>query len=161
MRTNCLVALCIIAVSSAPPVFANEVTFSSFGWTITVDTEGTGLSFRHERLGVVLDKVDLNVAVNGQFVRPKSWQVKANGDNRLVIKTLDPKTAWNIDIAENAVRISSTSDNAMLTAHAPAPSERMLARLVDREGTPVDCLPTISLCVISTFAKISRFGASS
>jgi hypothetical protein len=142
MRTNCLVALCIIAVSSAPPVFANEVTFSSFGWTITVDTEGTGLSFRHERLGVVLDKVDLNVAVNGQFVRPKSWQVKANGDNRLVIKTLDPKTAWNIDIAENAVRISSTSDNAMLTAHAPAPSERILARLVDREGTPVDWVGT-------------------
>ncbi len=142
MRTNCLVALCIIAVSSAPPMFASDVTLSSFGWTITVDPEGTRLSFRHEKLGVLLDKVDLKVAVNGEFVRPKRWQAQANADNRLVIKTLDPKTAWNIDIGENAVRISSTSDNAMLTAHAPAPSERILARLLDREGTPVDWVGT-------------------
>jgi len=50
--------------------------------------------------------------------------------------------AWLFEVSENQLRISTTSAEGVLTAQAPAPSQRIPARLLDREGTPVDWVGT-------------------
>src|SRR5581483_7629785 len=131
------VLFCCVLLLGSDAVFADDVSLARFGWTVIADPAAAQLSVRHEKLGVVLDKVEFKVAVNGEFVRLQKWQAENQGDNRMVIKTLDPATAWHVDLSETEVRISSTSDKAVLAGRAPAPSERMIARLLDPEGTPV------------------------
>jgi hypothetical protein len=137
MNNTRRVLLCSALFLTSGALFANDVSLTQFGWTIVGDPAAGQLSIRHEKLGVVLDKVELKVAVNSGVARLEKWQAEKQGDSRMVIKTLDPATAWHFDLSENELRISSTLDNAMLTGRAPAPRERIIARLLDREGTPV------------------------
>ena len=44
---------------------------------------------------------------------------------------------WQVDLLADLVKISSTTADAVLTAEAPAPRDRMVARALDREGVPV------------------------
>ena len=60
----------------------------------------------------------------------------------LSVKTESPRMAWLFEVSENQLRISTTSAEGVLTAQAPAPSQRIPARLLDREGTPVDWVGT-------------------
>jgi hypothetical protein len=138
MNNTRSVLFCIALLFVSDALFASDVSLVRFGWTVVADLGAAQLSIRHEKVGVVLDNVELKVAVNGDFVRLQKWQAETQGSNRLVIKTLDPATAWHVDLSQNEVRISSTSDNGMLAGHAPAPRERMIARLMDREGTPAE-----------------------
>jgi hypothetical protein len=58
-------------------------------------------------------------------------------NDELSIKTTQPQTAWAFKLGPSTLKISSTSAGAILTASAPAPTSRVVARILDPEGEPV------------------------
>jgi hypothetical protein len=87
-----------------------------------------------------------NVRLNLQGERgPRpwpSWSVEKKGTERLLIRTAQPATAWVFALGQDALRVSSTSTRAVLTAEAPASTDRVVARLLDPRGVPVDWVGT-------------------
>jgi len=72
----------------------------------------------------------------------KSWAVEKLDANGLSIRTVQPRTGWAIECLPDALKISSTSMHAVLTAALPASPDRIPARLMDPEGVPVDWVGT-------------------
>ena len=58
-------------------------------------------------------------------------------ENQFSIRTLEPPTRWLFELNPTTLKISSTTTEGVLTGTAPAPPNRIVARLLDRSGTPV------------------------
>ena len=128
-----LLVLCGAAMVSAAPV-----TVTRDGWTVTADAARGVLSVSHERLGVVLSDLRLAVRDEGGRVQPwASWSDAAVHGDQLTVKTTAPATTWLIEPLGEALRISSTSTRGLAIGTAPAPADRVVARLIDPSGTPV------------------------
>lgn len=112
---------------------------SSSGWTINADSTNSEISVSHQLLGVVIQHLRLNVR-DAQGLHPlHAWQtVKSDRLDRIVIKSSNPTTGWQIEVTANVLKISTTAEDGMVTGDLPASSERMLARLIDPEGIPVN-----------------------
>jgi hypothetical protein len=113
------------------------VTVSSDGWTVTVEAEQATLSISRENLGTVLKEVQLNLGGEHGLLRLKGWSVERKGEKGLSIRTSEPRTAWVLELSPEALRISTTSTEGVLAAEAPAPPDRIVARLLDPQGVPV------------------------
>jgi len=124
------------AASDAP------VTQSSNGWTVTADGEHGVLAVGRDGLGTILDEVHLNLQDEHGLRRLTTWSAERQGEDRISIRSSEPRTAWVLELSLEALRISTTSSEALLTAEAPAPPDRIVARLMDPQGTPVNWMMT-------------------
>src|SRR5512143_3101702 len=118
------------------------VTLTGYGWTVAVDGEQGVLTASHDRLGAVLENVRLNLRGEHGLVAWRTFSAERKGDRRLVLRTAAPATVWLVETTPEALRVSSTSTRAVLTAEAPAAPDRIVARLLDPTGTPVDWVGT-------------------
>jgi hypothetical protein len=121
---------------------ASFTSMSSNGWTIAVDTEQATLSISRRNLGTILKDVRLNMRGGHELRRPTTWLVEKNGESGISIRTSEPRTAWEFELGPDALRISTTSADGVLTAQAPASPSRIVARLLDVQGVPVTWVGT-------------------
>lgn len=120
----------------------NLVTVTSEGWSVTLDEQQGTLSISQEGLGTLLTDVEVNLRGERALNRLTNWSVERKGQNQISIRTARPPTGWLIELAPYTLKISSTSTDGVLTAKAPAPTDRIVARLLDPQGVPVDWVGT-------------------
>ena len=124
-----------IALAAA---FAAMAAQAGGPWTIAEDQAHGTLTISHEKLGVLLREVRLNVR-EGSRLRPLGhWTVTQGRADTFAVHTAQPRTAWQFEMGPADLKISSTVSNALITATAPASNDRIVARLLDPQGTPVD-----------------------
>ncbi len=126
-----------LSAEAGPPV-----TLTGNGWTVAADGEQGLLTVSHDRLGTVLEEARLNLGGDHGPVPWKTFSAERKRDRQLVLRTTAPATVWLVETGPDTLRLSSTSSRAVLTAEAPAPPERIVARLLDPTGTPVDWVGT-------------------
>lgn len=127
--------LSVVDAGAAKPV--NPLTVTGEGWSVTINEERHTLSISHEILGTLLSDVRLNLRSEGGLAPLNDWSIETKGQNQLSLRAVKPATCWAFKLSPDALRISSTSPDAVLTAKAPAPSGRIVARLSDPGGIPV------------------------
>ncbi len=118
------------------------MTLARDGWTVVADGERGLLTASHQTLGTVLQNVRLNVRGEHGLAPWTSFSAERKGDRQLLLRTAAPATVWLVEPGPDTLRVSSTATRAVLTAEAPAPPDRMVARLLDPAGTPVDWVGT-------------------
>ncbi len=133
---------CVSILILCPLSRAAETTVSSHGWTITVDPDRAELTLSQQALGRVLQNLSLEFSSGGTVLRSHQWTAQALNDHTLSIHTQSPNATWVFTLSTDVVRISTTSAEALIEAQAPASPQRMVARLLDPEGTPVDWVGT-------------------
>jgi len=142
---NRLPALALWVISIAPTGWAetgNRVTVRSEGWTVVADPDHANLSIRYDNLGSVMEDVRFNLQGTSGRQELKSWTVEKKDAHQLFVRMTQPRTAWRFELRPNSLEISSTSAQGMLTASAPAPASRVVARAIDTEGIPVTWVGT-------------------
>ena len=85
-----------------------------------------------------MKEISLKSKDKDEFRSLRDWAVTKNGDNQLVLTTEHPASAWIFELNPDNILISATSAGLYLTAKAPAPAGRVVARLLDPEGVPVN-----------------------
>jgi gluconolactonase len=124
-------ALCQISDSSL-------LTLSSSGWTITADLKLEQLTLYHNSLGVVLKEITLHARNKDDAGALKVWNAEKKGENLLVLRTESPASAWTFELNHNNIIISATTADMFISSRAPASVERVVARLLDPAGVPVN-----------------------
>jgi len=114
---------------------AEQVSLAANGWTVTAEPGQGRLTVSRDGLGTVMRNVRLALAGAPPL---GGWTAEKKDGERLSIRTAQPRTAWVLELAPDALIVSSTSYDGVLTAEAPASRERIVARTVDPQGTPVD-----------------------
>ena len=127
-----------MAVGSGWAQAGNQVSVTQDGWTVSADGEHGKLTVTHETLGTVLEDVRLNLQGERGLSPLKNWSVAKKGETQLSIRTAAPVTGWLVELGPNTLKFSSTTAEAELTAQAPASKDRIVARLLDPQGAPVD-----------------------
>lgn len=135
------VSLPYLAVS-LPAQSNSPVSLTAEGWTVTADPQSAVLSVTHEKLGTLLRDARLNVR-DARGLRPvRTWTAAASGPSQISLRSTQPREGWVIELRRDVLKIGSTGDATVLTATVPAPSTRVPARLLDRQGAPVDWVGT-------------------
>jgi hypothetical protein len=111
-----------------------QLRITAHGWTVTTDNVHSRFTVAHERLGPVLRDVSLGLRSTGPLTK---WTAESDGEGHFLIRSSNPPVSWRMELGADALTITSTSDNALLSAMVPAPPTRIPARLLDRTGTPV------------------------
>ena len=143
MRPRALLLIsAVLAVGGVVAEAGPPVGVTQDGWTVTADGERGLLTVSHERLGTMLQNARLNLRGEQGLVPWTSWSVEKAGTRQLLLRTAAPATVWIVEPGPDALRVSSTSMRSVLTAEAPAPADRVVARLLDPAGTPVDWVGT-------------------
>jgi Melibiase/Alpha galactosidase C-terminal beta sandwich domain len=134
--------LAAVALAAAAEPSAAQVSLSSEGWTVTAEGERGVLTIAHDGLGAVIQDARPSLEAE-RGPRPwASWSVEKKGARQLLIRTTEPRTTWVLDLGRDVLTVSSTSPEAVLTGKAPAPPDRVVARLLDPRGVPVDWVGT-------------------
>ena len=115
---------------------------SSGPWTIAEDQARGTLTISHATLGTLLGNVRLNVREADGLHRLEHWAPAPGAPNKVILRTAQPRTAWQFELGQETLKISSTVANAVITATAPASANRIVARLLDPQGAPVDWVGT-------------------
>jgi len=119
------------ADAGAPVVLVRD------GWTVTADGDRGLLTVAHERLGPVLRDVRLNREGDRGAIPWTTWSAEQT-PTQILVRTAAPASVWIVEPGRDTLRISTTAARALLTAAAPAPTARMIARLIDPSGVPVE-----------------------
>jgi len=127
----------VVAMVAAPAARQNQITVTRDGWTVTADTARSVVRISHQKLGANLENGQLNIESEHGLKRLGNWTVEKKGPGALSIHTSEPPSGWLFGVEGNALRISSTTAEAVLVAEAPAPADRVVARTMDPEGIPV------------------------
>ena len=77
----------------------------------------------------------------------KGWSAIRKGEHQLAVQTEKPGSAWIFELNRNNLIISCTSTDMVLTAEAPASVDRVVARLADPLGVPVNWTGTNEITV--------------
>lgn len=136
-----VIGLALLAPASSARA-AQLTSLARDGWTITVDPQQHTLRISYGKLGAVLEDVRLNVKCRGGLRPLNNWSDVITSPDQIFIRTVAPRTNWRVRPGPTAITISSTSSDAVLTAEASAPPTRIVARLLDTEGTPVKWMMT-------------------
>ena len=104
-------------------------------WSIIADSEQAVLTIEYKGLGVVAKNVHLNLRQNNELQLLSNWKVKKS-KNKMIINTTEPATNWQLSIRNNVLNVACSSDNAVITAVAPANKDRIPARIADPRGKP-------------------------
>jgi hypothetical protein len=107
------------------------------GWNVSPDGNKGTLTISHDALGVVLNDVRLNVRTQAGLVPVTGWTVE-NEKGRCTIRASSPRSGWRIEASDQTLAVSGTATDSVLTATLQAGPQRMVVRLVDLEGTPVE-----------------------
>lgn len=142
MRKTGFCFACVLILIVCPLSRAAETTVSSHGWTITADTDRAEVTLSQEKLGPVLQNVHLELSSAGAVLGSRQWTAQVLSDHTLSIRTQNPDVTWVFTLSANEVSISTTSAEALMEGQAPASPQRIVARLMDPEGTPVDWVGT-------------------
>lgn len=134
-------AVTLIACGMAAGQTAQTVTISADGWSVAADTGNATLRISHEKLGTILDNVRLYAENGTERQAVTSWSAASVAANQLAIRAADPRTTWVFEVDRNALRISCTV-GATISGTAPAPVDRVVARILDPEGVPVSWVGT-------------------
>ncbi len=121
---------------AASPAFS-QASLSAEDWQIAAQPQDTTLTLSHKGLGTVLTDVRLNVRIASGLKPIPKWSVSSSDEKTLTVQTTNPRTTWSFRLDAEAVQISCTTSDAVLTAVAPAPSQRFPARLLDPQGSSV------------------------
>lgn len=121
---------------------AERLSVASNGWTVSADGAQEIVTIAHDGLGPLAQDVRLNLRGPHGNRPAHGWTVEQGGLGRLVVKTVHPRTAWEFVLRQNELKISSNSYEGLLTAVAPASTQRIVARLLDPQGTPVSWVGT-------------------
>src|ERR1039457_3770018 len=111
-------------------------------WTIAEDHARGTLTISNATLGSMLRDIRLNLRECYRLHRLNHWAPAPGPPNTSIVRTAQPRTAWQFELGPETLRISSTVANAVITAVAPASANRVVARLLDPQGTPVDWVGT-------------------
>jgi hypothetical protein len=120
----------------------SPVSISGSGWIISADEKKGVITIEQESLGIVLKNIRLNVESGQGLIVLKTWSAEKMNGRQLVVQTVEPNTTWVFSLNENYILLSCTSAQAVLTADAPASPERVVARLLDQGGVPVNWVGT-------------------
>jgi hypothetical protein len=139
-----LSALIIVAVAAVPASAQTPkpISITSGGWTVTADASKGVLTVSCDRLGTVIKDARLNFRDKAGVKTFANWSVETPGQNELLIRTAEPQITWVVHLSQNTLMFSATSTGAAITARAPAGTDRIPARTLDREGVPVDWVGT-------------------
>jgi len=111
-------------------------------WTVSPDVEKGALTISHAALGIVMNDVKLHVRGTSGLLDVKGWKVEDRGEGEVFLTSEAPRTGWKITVRDQLLSINTTSDDAVVTASVPAGPQRIVARLMDPQGTPVDWVGT-------------------
>ena len=143
MKRIVLSSIAIVLSVAVAQAEKNDMTsVTNEGWTVTADGRRGILSITHDNLGTILQTGRLGLRGEHDLVELRNWVIEKEGQDRLSLKTVNPRTAWVFDLGQNALKISATSTRAVLSAQAPAPRDRVVARILDPQGVPVDWVGT-------------------
>jgi hypothetical protein len=146
--TFCLILLIITRIpANCQKSDATAVTLSASGWTITADPLQGHLTLYHDSLGILLKEITFNIYVRNELKPLRKWTAEKKGERQLSIQTKQPTSVWIFELNQNNVIISGTSSDLVLTAAAPASSERIVSRLLDPSGVPVNWTGTSEITV--------------
>ena len=137
-----VIGIAVLAVQVGWADAGTPLTMSSEGWTVTGDGEQGVISITYGSLGTVLKDVRLNLRSQQGLQQLKGWSVEKVGENELSIHTAEPRSVWAIKLGFEALTISTTTAEGVLTAEAPATQDRIVARLLDPQGVPVTWVGT-------------------
>jgi hypothetical protein len=121
---------------------ARKVSITSSGWTLSADLGQRELTVTREGLGTVLERVALNQRENQGVQRREGWSVERHGKNALRVETSETHSTWMFELSADALTVTSNATNGVITAEAPAPADRIVARLIDLHGVPVNWMMT-------------------
>ena len=137
-----VIGIAVLAVQVGWADAGTPLTVSSEGWTVTGDGQQRVISISYENLGTVLKDVRLNLRGQDGLQQLEGWSVEKVGEKGLSIHTAEPHTVWAIKLGPEALIISTTTAEGVLTGEAPATQDRIVARLLDPQGVPVTWMGT-------------------
>jgi len=147
----------VIGCGGSSIVLASQSTsFSSYGWNISVDDAGRIDAILHDKLGPILQDVRFQLNREGQLREARDLKVVLKGPRQLVVSSADPAALWTFVAGENQLAIRCSVAGSMLTAVAPATSQRIPARVLDPQGKPVTWSLTNELEHSGWSAKMRR-----
>ena len=120
----------------------NSVSVTGDGWTVIANGEQGTLNISYDKLGTIIKNARLSLGGEHGLRQFKKWSVEKQGEKELFIRTTQPPTGWQLNLGPNTLEISSTSAEGVLAAEAPAPASRIVARLLDPQGLPVNWVGT-------------------
>ncbi len=123
--------LCLNAATSSPSI-------NSSGWTVSVSEGGDSLNVSKDSLGILLRDIRFFRKQSEGLSELKGWSVEVEGANQLQISTTQPRSTWVFKVENDILRIATTEPEGVILAKAPASPDRVVARLMDDRGTPVD-----------------------
>ena len=85
-----------------------------------------------------MKETHLGLQSENELYQFRSFYVEKKDSNQLFVRTSKPQTEWIFMLCSNTLEITSSSLKGVLTAKAPASSDRIIARLLDPQGEPVD-----------------------
>jgi len=135
-RALVLAATIALSQISSAQVLAGPVILKERDWIVSVDVDGSLLSIRHERAGNFMQDIQFHVRGPKGMIRAEKWRVSTS-PRQLSIVTEAPETRWIIEPNQDTLRISTSSSGAIVTAKVPAPRDRLVARLLEKDGLPV------------------------
>ncbi|MCK4644878.1 MAG: hypothetical protein KAU46_01370 [Candidatus Aminicenantes bacterium] len=104
------------------------------GWTFFPDKKNEVLTINHADLGILLKDVRLALKEKDGISGLSEWKVRSE-KQKLIISTQKPKeTTWTLSIAEKAITISCSADNAVVQGIAPASEDRIPARIESQDN---------------------------
>ena len=109
---------------------------TSGDWVLSADASTSTFSVDAGPLGRLLENGRLWVREESGVRQANGWIVRADKD-ALVIRTSDPKMEWKLSVIGDVLHIAGTHYRSLLTAEAPSKIDRILGRLLDRQGAPV------------------------
>jgi hypothetical protein len=144
LRTAALGSILIVMVwaAGAMAVPLSPVSVSGNGWTVVADGEAGTFNVSFDGLGTILRDARLSLREPRGPHLFNNWSVEKKGEDELSIRTTEPPTVWLLHLKPNALQISSTASAGVVTAQAPAPAGRIVARLLDPQGIPVTWVGT-------------------
>ena len=124
-----------------------ELTIASNGWIISADRMAGTLAISHDSLGIVLKDITINSGTSEDPKPVREWTAEKKGEKILELKTDHPVSCWTFELNRDNIIISSTSSGFCLSAKAPATIDRVVARLLDPAGIPVNWRGTDEITV--------------
>lgn len=118
------------------PVTASEVRVSSGDWVLAADASAGTFSVDAGSLGRLLENGRFWVRDDSGLRQAKGWSIEPVKDV-LVIRTSEPKMEWRLRVSGDVLHIASTDYRSIVTADAPSKIDRILGRLLDKQGTEV------------------------
>jgi len=130
------IAVLLMVTGCCGRAMAGPVRVSSGDWVLSADASTETFSIETGKVGKLLQAGKLWVR-DGDKLEPVTGWIVRDGDGQLEIRTSKPRMGWKLWVTGDALQIAATDYRSLVTADAPSSVERIFARLMDREGTPV------------------------